>query len=318
MIFQDSLKANYRDIDEVNKERRSQRELELFSKAKETIANVKNKMLRSVRNGECKIIDGEIIVAVSEYLPPEFFQCREDNIPAKYGRTLFGRVVTVEPEVPQKHFEVKPEFKNDYDLYLSYITDIGNEEGIVAKCVYTQNKDNSHRHEIPYTQTCWYSGPVWGWHYFIEFEAKIPDKYANDKPIDVVIHTEDTNKPTNDVSISIDAMEGHDFEHFCAAILRKIGYTVEVTPGSGDQGIDVIAIKDEIKYGIQCKCYSSDIGNKAVQEAFAGKTFYKCHIGVVLTNRYFTRAAKELAEANGIVLWNRDMLLSFIDRANSK
>lgn len=110
-----------------------------------------------------------------------------------------------------------------------------------------------------------------------------------------------------------DYMEGHDFEHFCAELLKKNGFAnVEVTQGSGDQGIDVLAIKDGIKYGIQCKCYSSDIGNKAVQEVFSGKTFYNCHVGVVLTNRYFTASAKELAEKSGVLLWDRDKLNEMI------
>lgn len=106
-----------------------------------------------------------------------------------------------------------------------------------------------------------------------------------------------------------DQMEGHEFEYYCANILKKNGFKeVEVTKGSGDQGIDIIAHKDGVKYGIQCKCYASDIGNKAVQEAFAGKTYYGCHIAAVLTNRFFTKSAKELAEKNGVLLWDRKKL----------
>ena len=86
-----------------------------------------------------------------------------------------------------------------------------------------------------------------------------------------------------------------------------------VTSGIGDQGIDITAEKERIKYGIQCKCHSQDIGNRAVQEVYAGKAFYKCHVGIVLTNRYFTKSAKELAENNGIILWNRDKLISLLD-----
>lgn len=115
---------------------------------------------------------------------------------------------------------------------------------------------------------------------------------------------------------SFDTMEGHEFEYFCANLLRKSGYeNVNVTQGSGDQGIDIIAYREGIKYGIQCKCYSSDIGNKAIQEVFAGKTFYECHVGVVLTNRYFTKSAVELAQKNGIILWDRDKLISMIDNS---
>lgn len=113
---------------------------------------------------------------------------------------------------------------------------------------------------------------------------------------------------------NFDIMEGHEFEHFCANVLMRNGFeNTSVTSGSGDQGIDIIAYKDGIKFGIQCKCYSSDIGNKAVQEVYAGKTFYNCHIGVVLTNRNFTKSAVELARSNGVILWNRKKLLQMIE-----
>lgn len=106
-----------------------------------------------------------------------------------------------------------------------------------------------------------------------------------------------------------DAMDGHEFEYFCADLLRQNGFRdVNVTKASGDQGIDIIAYKDGIKYGIQCKCYSSDIGNAAVQQAYSGKTFYNCHVATVLTNRYFTSSAKELAQSNGVLLWDRNKL----------
>lgn len=113
-----------------------------------------------------------------------------------------------------------------------------------------------------------------------------------------------------------DELNGYEFENFCAALLKKNHFTdIKVTSGSGDQGIDIIAFKDGIKYGIQCKCYSSDIGNKAVQEAYSGANYYNCHIGVVLTNRHFTKSAKELAAKNGILLWDRDKLIEL--RKNS-
>ena len=67
-------------------------------------------------------------------------------------------------------------------------------------------------------------------------------------------------------------------------------------------------------YAIQCKCYSSTIGNTPVQEVSAGKQFYKCHVGGVLTNQYFTAGAKELAEATGVLLWDRDELQRMFKR----
>ena len=96
-------------------------------------------------------------------------------------------------------------------------------------------------------------------------------------------------------------MEGHQFEYFCAELLLKSGFdSALVTPGSGDQGVDILATKDGIKYAIQCKNYATPLSNTAIQEVNAGKTFYSCHVGAVMTNSTFTPSAKSLANATGV------------------
>ena len=116
--------------------------------------------------------------------------------------------------------------------------------------------------------------------------------------------------------LSIDKMNGHEFEYFCANLLRKNGFSdVNVTKGSGDQGVDILAKKDGIKYAIQCKNYSSHLGNTPVQEVNAGKIYYNCHVGVVMTNSRFTSGAQKLAQATGVLLWDRSKLLQMIDNA---
>ena len=126
----------------------------------------------------------------------------------------------------------------------------------------------------------------------------------------------DSTTNMEDLLFSIDCMEGHEFEHFCAKLLVKNGFTnVEVTQASGDQGVDIIAIKDELKYAIQCKNYSSHLGNTPIQEVCAGKMFYQCHVAAVMTNTTFTSGAKELAKATGVLLWDRTMLEKLIKSA---
>lgn len=112
----------------------------------------------------------------------------------------------------------------------------------------------------------------------------------------------------------IDLMEGHDFERYCAALLRQHGFQeVEVTRGSGDYGIDILAEKDGVTYAIQCKCYASPVGVKAVQEAYAGRDFYDRMVGAVLTNQYFTQPAVEAAKKLKILLWDRGYLESMME-----
>ena len=111
-----------------------------------------------------------------------------------------------------------------------------------------------------------------------------------------------------------DLMEGHEFEYFCADLLKSHGFLeVEVTRGSGDFGIDILAEKDGITYAIQCKCYNAPVGVKAVQEAYAGRDYYDCMVGAVLTNQYFTAPAVEAAKKLKILLWDRGYLESMLE-----
>ncbi len=109
-----------------------------------------------------------------------------------------------------------------------------------------------------------------------------------------------------------DLMEGHEFEEYCAELLKKCGFEdVEVTRGSGDYGIDILAEKDGVTYAIQCKCYNAPVGVKAVQEAYAGRDYYDRMVGAVLTNQHFTQPAVEAAGKLKILLWDRERLESF-------
>ena len=113
---------------------------------------------------------------------------------------------------------------------------------------------------------------------------------------------------------TLDEMEGHDFEYFCADLLKHRGFIdVEVTKGSGDYGIDILAEKDGITYAIQCKCYSAPVGVKAVQEAYAGRDYYDKMVAAVLTNQYFTSPAVDAAKKLKILLWDRGYLERMIE-----
>ena len=122
----------------------------------------------------------------------------------------------------------------------------------------------------------------------------------------------DSKNPEQVLNI-IDKMNGTAFELFCAELLKDNGFiNVELTAKTGDQGVDIIAEKDSVRYAVQCKCYESDLGNTSIQEVYAGKEMYGCHVGVVLTNRYFTKGAIELAEKTHVLLWDRDTIKKMI------
>lgn len=113
-------------------------------------------------------------------------------------------------------------------------------------------------------------------------------------------------------------MDGFDFEKYAGKLLKSNGFKkVEVTQCSNDFGVDIIAFKDDIKYAIQCKKYSSPVGIKAIQEVIGSKAMNDCHVGVVLTNNTFTKSAVELANKNNILLWDRKKLLELMENIDS-
>ena len=142
---------------------------------------------------------------------------------------------------------------------------------------------------------------LWIRHLFLEVCNNIPNSFS----------------PTNDTKEDYNIMTGVEFEQFCSSLLIKNGFkNVKTTPPTSDHGIDIFAEKNEITYAIQCKCYSSNVGNSSVQQAYSGKCFYKKDIGVVLTNQFFTEQAKKEATELGIKLWDKNKLDTLIKNAN--
>ena len=104
-------------------------------------------------------------------------------------------------------------------------------------------------------------------------------------------------------------LSGPEFEAYFALVLSDNGFkNVEITKGSGDQGVDILAERNGRSYAIQCKNYDGAVGNFAVQEAFAGAEYYGCELAAVVCPGTFTRAAKELAAQTGVILWDGERL----------
>lgn len=114
-----------------------------------------------------------------------------------------------------------------------------------------------------------------------------------------------------------DSLSGVEFEHWCADLLKYNGFTnIAVTKASGDQGADIIAFRNGVKYAIQCKRFKNKLGNKPVQEVYAAKAHYTCTRAAVMTTNYFTEGAIDLARSTGVELWDRSVLSRMIDEKN--
>ena len=118
-----------------------------------------------------------------------------------------------------------------------------------------------------------------------------------------------STKPEHDYSIKqIDYMNGYQFQSFLARLFEKMGFKIERTNLSWDQGADLLITKFSERYIIQAKRYREKVNNHAIQEVSAAIKHYKADKGIVITTNYFTKSAIELARSHQIRLIDRKEL----------
>lgn len=107
-------------------------------------------------------------------------------------------------------------------------------------------------------------------------------------------------------------LRGVAFENFLEEVFRHLGYGVETTKTTGDQGVDLIVSTAHRRVAVQVKGYANSVGNAAVQQARAGMAFYQCQAAAVVTNSGFTDSARQLAQRIGCRLIDGEMISDLI------
>ena len=112
----------------------------------------------------------------------------------------------------------------------------------------------------------------------------------------------------------IDTMDGLVFEKYVANLLKHQGYSSITLTEQYDYGVDIIATKDNVRWGIQVKRYLGLVKADAVRQVVTGLRVYGCDRAMVITNSTYSRVALELARSNGCELIDRSGLAHMITR----
>jgi hypothetical protein len=142
---------------------------------------------------------------------------------------------------------------------------------------------------------------------YLELDRKNADPILVDY-IDACVeqhaYADASDTPDHDIS----TIDGIEYETLCAELLEDAGWNVKRTQTTGDNGIDLIAESDQRTVAIQCKRYSSPVGNKAVQEAYSGMAYVEADEAAVVTNARFTESAKSLGNKLSVKLLHHEQL----------
>lgn len=118
----------------------------------------------------------------------------------------------------------------------------------------------------------------------------------------------------------IDYMDGHAFENRMQLALHDLGWSVEnVGARGGDYGTDLV-LKDVTGHtvAVQLKRSAGSVGNAAVQQAGAGRSYYGADEAWVVTNSYFTAAARAQAASSRVRLFARPDLIEILNAARGE
>lgn len=116
---------------------------------------------------------------------------------------------------------------------------------------------------------------------------------------------------------SFDDLNGYEFEDYLKKLFSLLGYNVNRTAFSGDQGADLVIESSEKKIVVQAKNQKGPVGNKAIQEIVAAKKHYDANNMLVVCTSTYTESAIELAKSNNVELWDRQKLKEVIAAINS-
>lgn len=102
----------------------------------------------------------------------------------------------------------------------------------------------------------------------------------------------------------ISRMSGVEFERYMARVYQALGYNVTILGGSGDQGVDLLLRKGRVLVAVQCKNHQRPVGNKPVQEVYAGQRHYGANQAWVVAPAGFTKGAFALSRTTGVRLFD--------------
>jgi len=119
-------------------------------------------------------------------------------------------------------------------------------------------------------------------------------------------------------SATIRALDWFQFEKIIALLFEHEGFDVERFGGAhADGGIDLVATKAGVTFGVQCKHWKTwRVGVKEVRAFYGAMQDRKLRHGFMITLEGYTNDAAEFARRNGIDLMDEPLLLNNLAAVN--
>ena len=112
------------------------------------------------------------------------------------------------------------------------------------------------------------------------------------------------------------SLDGIEFERELADLFRDLGYEVESTPVSGDQGIDLVLKRKNRTTVVQCKAHKRPIGPAVVRELYGAMVAARADHAALVCTGGFTKGVRDFAENKPITLLQTRDIVALCDRVS--
>lgn len=114
------------------------------------------------------------------------------------------------------------------------------------------------------------------------------------------------------------SLRGVEFEESLAQLYSNLGYAVEITKGSGDEGVDLFLQKDEKVIVVQCKGHEKPIGVGAIRDLYGAMIHFEANSAVLACPSGFTIGVERFATDKPIQLISATDLVKMVESVGNR
>lgn len=111
-------------------------------------------------------------------------------------------------------------------------------------------------------------------------------------------------------------IDPYQFEHEVAILFKKHGFIVEVTKGSGDQGIDIKLLKGGRRGIVQCKRFKSKVSPSTARDLYGAMTHGNYDFGFIVCPSSFSKSTFEFTKTKPITLIGLERIVKMSENSD--
>jgi len=113
------------------------------------------------------------------------------------------------------------------------------------------------------------------------------------------------------------SLSGRQLETELTTLFRRAGFQAELTPASGDQGVDIWLYTESGKEVVQCKAHRAPIGPAVARELYGTLMHFGAAEAILVSTSGFTQGVWEYVEDKPIRLFGLSEIIALQEKAQA-